>query len=661
VMIPIGPAPERRQSSPWWWLLRLALAAVPGYLFVGLVLDVDRRLGSYEMDGTSWVAAAIGALLCLGALVVVLFGRVEVHRVPKLAPSGPMAWWPGWTVARWLALGFLVLLVAGVLRSVGWNPFRVVAWSPAYWLVVVALFAVGGLILLGPRPGAAPTSHGSAGWASERDLRRAGLLASTRQSPEPGALLLAPYSTREHVRLPPPGAQLHALIVGPSGSGKTRGVFMPNCAAARGSFVATDPKGELWRETSGYHARAWRFAPREPEASRGFNWIPLCRDERLCRQLARAVLQLEADRQEEAFWTLADLRLCAALFAHAAALDVPTPATAYQLLQRSPDALLGELAASPVPSARAAAAQLGGLRDHVRAGIVLSVADKLSFLDDPAVLRFTSAELTAPDFAELQRRPIGVYWILHEQDVALLQPLSTLFFALLIDQLSRGRGEVPVTLFFDEFANIGPVPDFPTTISVARGRGLALVLGVQSLSQLDGLYGRDGAETIVTNCATKVVLHGLGHRSAEEVSRALGAATLPYETRSRRPWRGDASIPLPVEETSWSEQRLARPLLTADEVRRLGRDEAVVVVSNQRPIWTKRWWWNREARAAPSDPLGPPKAVGLSRPADPPRPDSSASPASTPPPRPTLRDLADKLKRLDDELEDLDDLGREPR
>jgi hypothetical protein len=85
-------------------------------------------------------------------------------------------------------------------------------------------------------------------------------------------------------------------------------------------------------------------------------------------------------------------------------------------------------------------------------------------------------------------------------------------------------------------------------------------------------------------------------------------------------------------------------------VRRLGHDEAIVVVSNQRPIWTTRWWWNREAREAPSDRLGPAKAAVLAPPADPPRPDGPASPA------PALRDLAAKLERLDDdELEDLDD------
>jgi len=73
----------------------------------------------------------------------------------------------------------------------------------------------------------------------------------------------------------------------------------------------------------------------------------------------------------------------------------------------------------------------------------------------------------------------------------------------------------------DEFANIGRIPHFPSTIAVARGRKLCLVLGVQAFAQLDGLYGRSGAETIRTHCATKVVLHGLDYDSAEQISRAL--------------------------------------------------------------------------------------------------------------------------------------------
>jgi type IV secretion system protein VirD4 len=40
-------------------------------------------------------------------------------------------------------------------------------------------------------------------------------------------------------------------------------------------------------------------------------------------------------------------------------------------------------------------------------------------------------------------------------------------------------------MMLDEFANIGTIPDFPTTISLARGRGVAISIGVQSLAQLE--------------------------------------------------------------------------------------------------------------------------------------------------------------------------------
>jgi type IV secretion system protein VirD4 len=395
--------------------------------------------------------------------------------------------------------------------------------------------------------------------------------------------------------------------------------------------VATDPKGELWELTSGYHPVAWRFAPREPAASRCFNWIPLCRDEHLARLLAAAAMQLEAETHEEQFWKLADLSLCAALFTHTATLAVPTPATAWALLGLGPSGLLAALRTSAAPSAAACAALLADLKPETRAGIVLSVANKLAFLQDPAVRRFTSAELVPPDFGRLQREPTAVYWVLHEQDVALLQPLASVFFILLLDRLGRQRGPVPVTLFLDEFANLGPLPHFPTTIAVARGRGLALVLGVQSLAQLEGLYGRASAATIQTNCATKIVLHGLEYESAERVSRLLGERTVQQEFRSRRP-----EAPL-VTSYTYAEHQMPRRLLTADEVRRLPREETLVISSNYRPIRAQRWFWTAAAQAAPATALGEAQAL---------RPEPLSSSEAS------FGALREKLRRLDEEDDD---------
>ncbi|HVA26388.1 MAG TPA: hypothetical protein VMW62_18595 [Chloroflexota bacterium] len=70
----------------------------------------------------------------------------------------------------------------------------------------------------------------------------------------------------------------------------------------------------------------------------------------------------------------------------------------------------------------------------------------------------------AAHFAELiedSARPIGVYWILHERDVSVLQPLTNMFFTLLLEHLLRVKGdaETRVALRLDGFRNLGRIPD----------------------------------------------------------------------------------------------------------------------------------------------------------------------------------------------------------
>ena len=51
---------------------------------------------------------------------------------------------------------------------------------------------------------------------------------------------------------------------------------------------------------------------------------------------------------------------------------------------------------------------------------------------------------------------------------------------------------------------------------------------------------------------------------------------------------------------SLSVQKHARRLLTADEVRRIGDHEQVMITTNRRPVLMRGWWWNAaacEARA----------------------------------------------------------------
>ena len=182
---------------------------------------------------------------------------------------------------------------------------------------------------------------------------------------------------------------------------------------------------------------------------------------------------------------------------------------------------------------------------------MLDVQNRLSFLDDPAVRRMTSADLAGPDFGALRRRPTAVYWRLAEQDLATLRPLSALFWTLLLTQLVATEG-LPVTLLLDEFGNLGRLPRFETTIAVARGRGVGVVLVAQSLGQLEAVYGRGHARTIRDCCATVATLGGgLDLETARWFAALTGDATVVIETESRRAsgrgwWGGAGGEPQPA-------------------------------------------------------------------------------------------------------------------
>ena len=68
---------------------------------------------------------------------------------------------------------------------------------------------------------------------------------------------------------------------------------------------------------------------------------------------------------------------------------------------------------------------------------------------------------------------------------------------------------VPVHIIADDFACGSTIPDFASHISVFRGMGISCMLLLQSLSQLEALYGSYDAQTIRDNCDTFVYLGGL--------------------------------------------------------------------------------------------------------------------------------------------------------
>src|SRR5262249_49703958 len=110
-----------------------------------------------------------------------------------------------------------------------------------------------------------------------------------------------------------------------------------------------------------------------------------------------------------------------------------------------------------------------------------------------------------------------------------LQPL----FATLVQQIAArayeratetGRPlDPPLLLVLDECANIAPLRELATLASTGAGQGIQLVSVFQDLAQINAVYGRDRAPTIVSNHRAKVILSGVADaQTLDYVSRLLG-------------------------------------------------------------------------------------------------------------------------------------------
>jgi len=110
--------------------------------------------------------------------------------------------------------------------------------------------------------------------------------------------------------------------------------------------------------------------------------------------------------------------------------------------------------------------------------------------------------------------------------------------------------------------------------SASRSRRLQIVPIIQSFSQLDKNYGKEGAEIIVDN--TQLTIFGgfaPNSSSAEILSKALGSRTVMSGSVSRG--KNDPSASL---------QMIERPLMTPDELKSMPKGQFVVMKTGAHPM-----------------------------------------------------------------------------
>ena len=245
--------------------------------------------------------------------------------------------------------------------------------------------------------------------------------------------------------------------------------------------------------------------------------------------------------------------------------------------------------------------------DKVLASILATFNAPLTIWANPIVDAATSANDF--DLRDVRKRRMSVYIGITPDHLSEAALLVNLVFSQLVNLNTKQLPEADPTLKFqclvllDEMTAIGKIHIIARAVAYMAGYNLRLLSIVQSIAQLESVYGRADARTFITNHAMQILYAPREQKDANDYSEMLGTLTDQSRSVSRSNVifgaRGGSS-------ESISEQR--RPLLLPQELKELGRDKEIIVLENTKPILADKicYWRDPEfvsrVMAAPSIP-----------------------------------------------------------
>ncbi|MBV8097202.1 MAG: type IV secretion system DNA-binding domain-containing protein [Acetobacteraceae bacterium] len=116
----------------------------------------------------------------------------------------------------------------------------------------------------------------------------------------------------------------------------------------------------------------------------------------------------------------------------------------------------------------------------------------------------------------------------------------------------------------DELASLGHQPQIEKLLTRGRKRGLAVVIGLQNVSQLQTLYGREGCITLTSSPSTKIILRVDETETAKWASELIGSREIERLTITQL-----ARLSTYREGINLSPHRTIQPLVLADEIKLL--------------------------------------------------------------------------------------------
>ncbi|MEQ9087081.1 MAG: type IV secretory system conjugative DNA transfer family protein [Pontimonas sp.] len=472
----------------------------------------------------------------------------------------------GWVVRQALrALWYGLLLVSQGLR-------QLIRLIPYLW-----------------KPGKADT-HGSARFASKRQIRKLGLL-------RPTGLIVGEHQGR----LLRYGKAAHAFTYAPTRAGKGIGAVIPNILDHPGSVVVIDIKGENAAVTRRHRSTlgpVYQFQPQNPDQSAAYNPMDFIRPD-FAEDDAEALADLLVQPSGHGhFDTLSKATVMAVLlYVHHTHWSDPNGRTLSEvrrLLSLSKDEfeafITEKLMASPITAIRNAVSNVMKAADE-EFGSILSSASRDMGVWDKATVQAISC-MSDIKLEALKHQTVTIYLTVSPDALGPYGPWLRVMVGQLIAAMTRDATQPkhPVLFLLDEFPALGRMSAIEKGIGYLAGYGVSLWLVTQDIHQVADIYKGERWKSLFANCTIRQCFGVNDPDSAELASRMLGTTTVQSHSE------GYASdVDQWIGRRNQNQSEAGRPLMTPGEIMTMP-DDRMLLFCDGWPIFAKKLDYRRMRR-----------------------------------------------------------------
>jgi len=361
----------------------------------------------------------------------------------------------------------------------------------------------------------------------------------------------------------------HIMVVGGVGRGKSSCIAMPTLRAWKSPVFAIDIKGELSDHAKKHRQNIKVFNPQNKN-SYGYNPYMFLRTSpnpaQEARAIAQAIIPLPPESKDP-FWIESAQTLLTGAILHYSSIGYSFIETLQEMQEKGAISLISTLAESANAKARLC---VGGFIDMIDsqgnpnktlAGIFAEVSRNVIplVLDDDIVSALSRVEVITPDDLEFG---YDIYLNIPEHLLRQWKNLLSLIvnqFLLFFERRTEKRDMPQILFLLDEFPRLGKIPFIMDALATLRSKKITICLILQSLAQLDMIYGQNERKVIADTCSYKAILSATDPETQDYFSRLVGTYDKLKTTKGivKRPILGTATSK--NENVSTEDRRIIKP------------------------------------------------------------------------------------------------------